>query len=143
MILLGQRDPKWGHKTIGNSNSLVKDFGCTITSLSMLSDWYGCYHDPGWMAKNLRFLNDLVLWQSVTEKLCFKFIWRQYGYNEQKIKDSLAGKTTSCLLQLQNRHWVVGIRKIGNYYWIADPWPPSRRLIHKSLISGSAHFDKA
>lgn len=140
MQLLGQRNIKWANVKIGKSNSLVKDYGCAITGISMLSSWYGCFKDPGWMAKNLRFLNDLILWQSVAEKLCFKFVWRQYGYHEQKIKDSLAGKKTSVLLQLQKRHWVVGIRKVGNYYFVADPYPPSRRLVHKSQISGSAHF---
>jgi len=142
MKIYSQRDPKWGGKTIGNSKSLIKDYGCTISGIAMLSSWYGCDHDPAWMAKNLRFLNDLVIWQSVTEKLCFKWVWRQYGRNDAKILASLKGKTTSCLLQVQNRHWIVGIRKIGNYYWCADPWTGTRRFIHKSLISGSSHFDR-
>jgi len=142
MIKLSQRNPSWGGKTIGKSKSLLKDFGCTITSISMLSDWYGCFQNPGWMAKNLEFLNDLVIWKSITEKLCFKFIWRQYGYNEKKIVDSLKGKTTSCILQVKNVHWVVALRKIGNYYWIADPWDGKRKLLNKKDVSGSAHFDK-
>jgi hypothetical protein len=142
MQLIGQRDVKWAGKTIGDSKSLIKDYGCTISGISMLSDWYGCFHDPGWMAKNLRFLRDLIIWASVEDKLCFKWVWRQYGYNEKRILDSLGGKTTSCLFQVYRRHWVVGIRKIGSYYWIADPWYPKRRMIHKSAISGSSHFDR-
>jgi len=140
MQLVGQRDPRWAGKTIGQSKSLIKDYGCTISCVSMLSDWCGCFRSPGWLAKNLRFLNDKILWQSVNEKLCFVWLWRQYGYNEQKITESLNGKKSSVILEVYKKHWVVGIRKVGNYYYVADPWYPKRRLIHKSAVSGSSHF---
>ena len=142
MTLYCQRDPKWAGKTIGNSNSTIGAYGCTISCIASLSSWYGCDHDPAWMAKNLRFLRDLVLWQSISEKLCFKWVWRQYGYNESKILASLGGKTTSCLLQVYSRHWVVGIRKVGWYYYVADPYTGKRRFYPASAISGSSHFDK-
>lgn len=143
MKILSQRDPAWGGKTIGKSSSLIKDYGCTITGISMLSDWYGCFKDPGWMAKNLSFLRDLVIWQSIEKVLCFKFVWRYYKLNEEKLLEALKGKDTSALIQVKQVHWVVGIRKIGNYYWIADPWDGKRRLLHKSAISGFATFIKS
>jgi len=142
MKILSQRDPDWGWKPIGNSKSLIRDFGCTLTGISMLSDFYGCYHDPAWMAKNLSFLVDKILWNSITQKLCFKFVWRFYKYDESQILPALKGKDTSCLLEIQRRHWVVGIKKVLNYYWVADPYTGSRRFIHKSLISGGARFNK-
>lgn len=142
MKIYWQKDPRWGGKTIGKSKSLIKDFGCTISSVAMLSDFYGCDHDPAWMAKNLSFQVDKILWNSITEKLCFLWTWRQYGYSEQKILASLAGKTTSVILQVYSRHWVVGIKKIGNYYWIGDPWDGKRKLIHKKYITGSSHFNQ-
>jgi ABC-type bacteriocin/lantibiotic exporter with double-glycine peptidase domain len=142
MKILSQRDPKWGQKTIGKTGSTLRDYGCTLTSISMLSDWYGCYQDPGQLAKNLRFLKDLILWQSVTEKLCFRWVWRAYKYDETKILASLKGKTTSCLLQVRGNHWVVGIRKVGNHYWVADPWDGKRKFLNKSVITGSSHFEK-
>lgn len=141
MKLLGQRDPKWANVKIANSTSSLYYYGCTSTCISMLSSWYGCFKDPAWLAKNLRFSYDLVLWQSIAEKMCFKWIWRQYGRDEAKIDASLAGKSTSCILQINKGHWVVAIRKDGNNYRIADPWYPSYRWIDKKLITGSAHFD--
>jgi ABC-type bacteriocin/lantibiotic exporter with double-glycine peptidase domain len=141
MVLLSQRDPRWSFKTIGQSTSTIGAYGCTITGLSMLSDWYGGYKDPAWMAKNLSFLVDKVIWSSVTAKLSFKFVWRFYGYDEGRILPALAGKTTSCLLQVRGNHWVVGIKKVGSYYWIADPWDGKRKFINKSIISGGATFD--
>jgi len=140
MTLYCQRNPKWTGKTIGKSKSTIGAYGCTISAIASLSSWYGCDHDPAWMAKNLRFLNDLVLWQSVGEKLCFRWKWRQYGYNEKKILDSLKGEKTSVIFQIYSRHWVVGIRKIGNYFWIGDPWNARRKFIHKGIITGSSHF---
>lgn len=143
MKLLGQRDGDWADVKIGKSNSSLYYYGCTITCISMLSSWYGCFKDPAWLAKNLRFQNDLILWQSIGEKLCFKWVWRQYGRNEEKIDASLAGKTTSCVLQINGNHWVVAVGKEGNNYRIADPWTRTYRTIPKSQITGSAHFDKA
>jgi hypothetical protein len=142
MLLVGQRDPRWGFKPIGKSNTTIGQAGCTISSLSMLSDFYGCYKDPWWMSQNLSFLVDRILWNSITQKLCFKFIWRFYNYDEKRITDSLNGKTTSVLLQVHGNHWVVGIKKLGNYYYVADPWTKTRRFIHKSEISGGATFKK-
>ena len=141
MKLLGQRDPKWMDVKIADSTSSLYYYGCTITCISMLSSWYGCFKDPEWLAKNLRFSYDLVFWQSVSEKMCFRWVWRQYGRNEQKIDASLNGKTTSCILQINKGHWVVAVGKDGNNYRIADPWYPSYRTIPKSQITGSSHFD--
>jgi len=140
MIRLSQKDPRWGGKTIGKSNSLIKDYGCTITSISMLSDYYKCYQNPGWMAKNLRFLNDLVLWQSVDEKLCFKFVWRFYNHNKELIKEALASPKKSCLLQVYNRHWVVAVRKVPFGYIVADPWIGGNKFYTDSAISGGSIF---
>lgn len=142
MQLIGQRDPRWSFKTIGNSKTTIGAMGCTISCVSMLSDFYGCFVNPGWLAKNLSFAVDKILWNSITDKTCFKFIWRFYTYDEKQIVEALNGKTTSCLLEIRHAHWVVGIKKLGSYYLVADPWQPSRHLYHKSYISGGARFDK-
>lgn len=142
MIILSQRDPRWSFKTIGKSKSTIGAYGCTITCLSMLSDWYGCFKDPAWMAKYITFQVDKVIWSSIANVLCFKFVWRFYKYDEGRILPALNGKTTSCLLQVRGNHWVVGIKKVGSYYWIADPWDGKRKFINKSIISGGAVIDK-
>ena len=144
MILLSQRDPKWSFKTIGNTWVTIGAQGCTITCLSMLSDWYRGYKDPAWMAKYLKFTQTaLLLWQSITaSELPFKFVWRFYKYNEDWILPALKSKTGSCILQIRSNHWVVGITKIGSYYWVADPWDGKRKLINKSIITGGAIMEK-
>ena len=156
MKLLSQRDPDWANVTIGESDATIGRYGCTITDISMLSDWYSRYRyagkfcTPKKLAKKLKFTSTgLLYWRSIEEydSLGFKFTWRFYSYDEARILPALNGKNTACLLRLYNGnlvHWVVGIKKIGNYYLVADPYPlPSgkRKLIHKINISGGSTFD--
>jgi len=152
MKLLSQRDPAWANVKIGSSNLTLGIDGCVITDLSMLTDWYnrylkaGVFRNPEWIAKNLDFTpSGLIYWKSV-KKLGFNFDWRFYRYDEGRILPALSGKLTACLLRLYEgtkTHWVVGIRKVGSYYYVANPYPlPSgrREFIHKSIISGGATF---
>jgi len=133
-------------KKIGKTNSYVKDFGCTITCISMLSDWYGKYRNPAWMAKNLRYVRDLLIWKSVTEKLNFEFVWRFYKYEENRILKALKGKKTACVLQIKGRHWVVGVRKSiypwSRWFKTVDPWTGRYKWYHKNDITGGATFIK-
>jgi hypothetical protein len=39
-------------------------------------------------------------------------------------------------------HWVVGIKKVFNQYFVADPYSKTRHFINKNIITGSAHFTK-
>lgn len=140
MIKLSQKDPRWGGKTIGKSQSLIKDYGCTITSIAMASDYFGCYHDPGWMAKYLNFLVDKVLWQSIEKVLCFKFEWRFYRFEEGRIDEALKNPKKVCLLNVYNgAHWVIATSKIPLYgYYAVDPWTGTKRMFSKKIISGGA-----
>lgn len=45
-----QEDSRWGNKTIGNSHTLMKDYGCAVTALAMVFRHYGASIDPGVMA---------------------------------------------------------------------------------------------
>lgn len=57
-----QRDSRWGNKTIGNSRTLMKDYGCAVTAVSMVFRNYGSSTDPGKMAKEPIFSYDLIKW---------------------------------------------------------------------------------
>jgi hypothetical protein len=127
MILLKQNDPKWGPLKIGSTNLTIGGYGCLITCLSMLSDWYGYYKAPDWMAKYLAFTSKgLLLWNSITtSKLPMKFVYRYYTKDDKKIKEILYSKNGSCVLQVKYGsafHWVVlvGYSKLLGYK-IADP----------------------
>lgn len=139
MIKLSQRDPRWSWKKIGNSNSTIGAYGCTITCIAMASDYFRCYHDPGWMAKYLKFLNDLVIWQSIEKVCCFKFKWRYYKHDKPVFAEALINPKTVLLLNVQSgRHWVIATKKVWGGYWVVDPWTGrSTYYLDNSVVGGT------
>lgn len=137
MIRLSQRDPKWGGKTIGKTKYLIKDWGCTITCIAMLSDYFKDYHDPAFMAKKLDFTDEAkIYWKSIDRELKFKFEWRFYNYQETRIIEALKNPNKACVLEIKKRHWVVALRKVPYGYWVADPWDGRNKFMSTSSISG-------
>lgn len=127
MIKLSQRDIRWAGERMGNSNVTVGRYGCLITSLSMLSDYFKPFHAPNYMAHNLGFTKDgLLIWGSMSKELSFKLYQRFNGYGwlaESMCKQALKDKDQAVVLQVQGYHWVVAIRKnLFKGYTIADPW---------------------
>jgi peptidoglycan hydrolase CwlO-like protein len=59
-----QRDSRWGNKRIGNSSSLMKDYGCAITSVAMVFKKKSAGTDPGKMCREKIFYYDLIKWPS-------------------------------------------------------------------------------
>lgn len=138
MIKLHQGDKRWSKTLLGNSKETISKSGCLITCLSMLSDWYGNYRDPKWMARNLSFTNGgLLLWLSITSsKLPMSFVYRYYKQDDRKIREILASKDNACILQVPfggYTHWVVliGYSKVKGYK-IADPWDGKIKWLNNS-----------
>lgn len=59
-----QRDSRWSDVRIGNSKSLMKDYGCAVASVAMVFKKKGASIDPGKMAKQKIFYYDLIKWPS-------------------------------------------------------------------------------
>lgn len=57
-----QTDSRWGNNRIGLSSSLMKDYGCAITSLSMVFTKHGESITPGRLASQPIFYRDLIVW---------------------------------------------------------------------------------
>lgn len=153
MIILSQRDPRWGGKTIGKTNVLIKDQGCTITCISMISDYFKSFFNPNWFAKYLNFTPQAkVYWLSINEKkeLNFEFEYRYYSDKHpqmfQKIEEAIKDPNKAVILEIRKSHWVVALSKwpvLG--YRVADPWPlpsGSKSYKTKSYISGCAVFKR-
>lgn len=127
MIYLSQKDPRWSYVRMGNSSSTIGGYGCLITSLSMLSSWYGKYRHPEWMANNLSFTNGgLLFWRSITDsELPMKFVYRYYQRNDAKMKEILKSANGSCVVEVAlgtGRHWlpVIGHSAIFGFK-VVDP----------------------
>ncbi|MCX6763151.1 MAG: C39 family peptidase [Candidatus Moranbacteria bacterium] len=57
-----QTDSRWGDKRIGNSKSLMKDYGCAVTSLAMVFKKQGASVSPSSLASQKMFYYDLIKW---------------------------------------------------------------------------------
>lgn len=64
-----QKDSGWGYNRIGLSSSLIKDYGCALTSLAMVFTFHKSPISPGKMAKQPIFSRDLIVWPQIWQTL--------------------------------------------------------------------------
>jgi len=138
MKILSQRDPQWADVKIGQTPMPLKLLGCTVTCISMVSDLFVCYIDPGKLAQMLRFTPGArVYWESIGEIFpSIKFFWRFYTPDLRIIDEALKNPDKRLLLNIQKgKHWVLAIRRIPltSTYQVADPWTGTRRLISDAV----------
>lgn len=57
-----QKDSRWGQKRIGLSSSLMKDYGCAVTSLAMVFTYHNESITPGKLSSQPIFYQDLIVW---------------------------------------------------------------------------------
>ena len=156
MKYLSQRDNQWAQVSLGRSRATVGRYGCTTTCISMLTDYFGYWHSPKDLAKEIiqytyhpkypKQSEGLILWPSVDNTKCMKFEKRLYGRKDDEILISLADPKKAVIFEVNGCHWVVGVKKtmFGNDYWIIDPWDGKKKTLTegKYRITGSAHFIK-
>lgn len=122
-----QRDSRWAKKTMGDSNSTIGDYGCTISSISSLGFWACDDKTPDWCADNFRFTaNGSLYWDSVTNAdINMDFVYRYYGDNPAKIKEILNSELNTVVLEVPAwgaKHWVAGLSYSNGDYLVYDPW---------------------
>lgn len=125
---LSQRDKQWGDITIGNSNSKLKDVGCTLTALSMLAGTTPDVLNAKLTAVN-GFQDDKIIWTAINKTdllIRFPDMGRHYSYDNDAVSEAI-NKYGGCLVEVDydgvtstpsDRHWIL---YIGNGQAI-DPW---------------------
>jgi ABC-type bacteriocin/lantibiotic exporter with double-glycine peptidase domain len=143
MILLSQRDPQYAQQKIGKSFLSIGRYGCTLTCISMLSDYFGCFTSPAKIAGMKEwFTNEgLVIWTKLAFTK-FKFQKRLYGQDDVAIMDAIKDPKKAVILEVDKSHWVVATGKsLFGGYKIADPWFGDRSTTRRyGKITGSALF---
>lgn len=122
-----QKDSRWGEKTIGNSSSLMKDYGCAVTSVSMAFKFAGANIDPGKMAKQKIFYYDLIKWPATWEpdiKLASSIY---HGNINWKTVDKEIAKDHPVIVFIKKTngrggHYVVIHNKDKKDYVVHDPY---------------------
>lgn len=133
---LYQNDSRWKNNVIGfGTNQTIEYFGCLLTSMTMIGNYFGGSETPASLNERLKqsngFRDQFV--RPATISTVFGNI--KYQYNEkkpvslQKIDAGLAaGSLVAVMVDYETRpglqgHWVVIHKKEGNDYHIWDPWP--------------------
>lgn len=155
MIYLKQSNPKWASITLGKSKASLAAYGCAVTSISMLTDYFKGFIDPGKLAKKLNFTSDgSLLWESVTASTVVHFLWRYYAYDEKVALEAAKNPLKAILFRVwfkhangtKTPHWVVAVKKIPftKTWVIVDPITGalSSTLKYGNEISGMATFGK-
>lgn len=111
---------------MGKSGVTLARAGCTTTDVSMSSDYFGDYRNPGECAKTLEYTADgRILWASIGKVFNkMTFHWREYEYNPSMIAEALKNPDKTCLLNVdKGGHWVLALTSLGfGKYWVADPY---------------------
>lgn len=151
MIHLSQQDPRWANAKLGKSNVTVGRFGCTTTAISMLSDYFGCYKDPGELAmqQDLYTPDGYIIWANLRfDKMQFEDRLRGSGMFAE-VNACLRDPNRAVILEVNGgAHWVTALRKHwwpgSNDYVCLDPWTGRKCLargVYKN-ITGAATFSR-
>lgn len=141
MQRLLQKDPRWTMKKIGKTNLTIGRMGCTITCVSMVSDWFKCFKRPDELANLLSFTADgLLIWNSIEKELCFKLLKRFYGWDLASIDDGIKDDNKVSLLEVDNSHWVLATKRIFNskHYMTVDPLGGLPATLKYKRVTGGA-----
>ncbi|PIP28383.1 MAG: hypothetical protein COX29_01360 [Candidatus Moranbacteria bacterium CG23_combo_of_CG06-09_8_20_14_all_35_22] len=124
-----QKDSRWGGKRIGNSSSLMKDYGCAVTSVAMVFRKNGSSTDPGKLSKEKIFYYDLIKWPaSWSPRISLSSSVSHGNISWSKIDDSIDdGDPVIVYIKKTNGrggHYIVitGYDKEKKDYVVHDPY---------------------
>jgi peptidoglycan hydrolase CwlO-like protein len=129
-----QADPKWAHTTIGFSRTLMKDYGCAVTALSMVFTEAGEKIKPGKMAKKPMFYRDLIVWPNTWGDLKLKSGRAHGNISWSKIDKQLKKKKTA----------IVFIRSrsgAGHYVVVHHKDKKGKYVVHDPLFGANIYLE--
>ncbi len=135
-----QTDSRWGNNKIGNSSSLMADYGCAVTSLAMVFRKKGDSTDPGKLAKQKIFSFDLIKWPAAWSSGINLASSISHGNINWSTIDSQIKKGNPVIVYLsRNRgggHYIVITGKDSKDYIVHDPYfgPNLYLSTSKSLV---------
>ena len=125
-----QRDPRWGDETIGNTKTLMKSYGCAVTSVAMVFKEHGDNTDPGQLSSAPIFSGDLISWPSTwpDAKLTMSTNGDSHGNVDWSVIDAQIAKGNPVIVYIaksngQGGHYVVIHHKAADgQYVVHDPY---------------------
>jgi peptidoglycan hydrolase CwlO-like protein len=129
-----QGDPRWGHKTIGFSKTLMKDYGCAVTALAMVFTEGGEKIKPGKLAKKPLFYRDLIVWPNSWGKLQLKS-GRSHGNISWSTIDKQLKKKKTAIVFIRSRSGA------GHYVVIHHKDKKGRYVVHDPLFGANMFLE--
>ena len=125
-----QRDPKWGNKTIGNTKTLMKSYGCAVTAVAMVFKKHGGSTNPGSLSSAPIFSGDLINWPMNwnSPKVSLTSNGKSHGNINWSVIDSQLSKKNPVIVYIAKTkgsggHYVVIHHKTSNgKYVVHDPY---------------------
>ena len=120
-----QKDSRWGSRRIGQSSSLLKDYGCAITSVAMVFTYHGEDITPKTLAKQPIFYWDLIKWPATWRSLKLETNTNHSGVSWSKIDKELdKDNPVIVFIRAGNKggHYVVIHHKKKGKYIVHDPY---------------------
>ncbi len=120
-----QKDSQWGSSRIGQSSSLLKDYGCAITSVAMVFTYHGENITPKSLAKQPIFYWDLIKWPATWKDLRLEENTNHSGVSWSKIDKEL-DKDNPVIVYIRagskGGHYVVIHHEEDGEYIVHDPY---------------------
>ncbi len=129
-----QDDNKWGNKTIGFSKTLMKDYGCAVTALSMVFTKNGEKINPGKLAKKPLFYRDLIVWPNKWGKLHLTS-GRNHGNINWKTIDKKLKKKIPVVVFIRSRSGA------GHYVVIHHKDKKGKYVVHDPLFGANIYLE--
>jgi len=119
-----QKDKRWGYNRIGLSSSLMKDYGCAVTSLSMVFTYHGEKITPGGLAAKPIFYRDLIVWPAYWGNLELVSSTAHGSISWKEIDKAIQNKNPVIVfvrVRAGKGHYVVIHNKDKKDYIVHDP----------------------
>ena len=134
---LSQRDTRWASHKLGYSYYTIGGYGCLITAISMILNWYGKQTDPAQLNDALvrvgGFTGANLYWNAIAQVqpdvYLAKAIDCYYIPAPLHEIDALLADDVPVLVHVDftpggavDQHWVLIVGKSGSDYIMNDPW---------------------
>ncbi len=135
---LSQMDPRWKNKALGFDTSTIGSYGCLMTSMTMVANYYGFNETPDTVNEKMKaakgYQGALII-PAVLPAALPGMIYRNFINCENSAApmteiDAYLAQGKPVIIEvdyapdpgLQN-HWIVLYEKRGNDYLLRDPYP--------------------
>lgn len=129
-----QKDTRWGNKTIGQSKSLLKDYGCALSSVAMVFTYYGETVTPAIMAKQPIYYWDLISWPAKWSGISLIANTKHSGVNWSTIDK-----------EIEKEHPVIIFVKAkgraGHYVVIHTKTNDGKYVVHDPYFGANIYLD--